>query len=310
MRKINRHNKGFTLIELMTGILLTSMFVSGIAQVFLGTSKNFKTQRSLSYMMEDARFVLDKINSEFRRIGFLTNREISDWDRATIFNNQIALDYAANTYTIRNNGVAVPGTVLTMEAGEAIRGTTNLGGLGSDSVIIRYQLGSGTEFANNQYSPCTNGFELVAGELETHRHIIVIVFYMEADAGVGSNVLYCKAFRENLDVPGLLEDDKTLLAVPLISNVERLRILYGQTNAASTVYRTNAQVTASAPPNWERVKSVRISLALRSEDSNISIATPGNYTINGKLFVAPTNAAEKHLYRVFSTTVAFRNELL
>ncbi len=80
--------------------------------------------------------------------------------------------------------------------------------------------------------------------------------------------------------------------------------------ANGTVYRDSTQVDAAAAPNWNAVRSVRLSLVLRSEESNISIAAPGNYIINGKLSVAPTNAAENRLYRVFSTTAAFRNELL
>ena len=317
MKKINRYSAGFTLIELMVGMVLSGMFIGGMAQVFVNTSKTFRTQKTLSNMMEDARFSLDKMNSEFRRAGFLTNREVPDWDRATIYHNRIAVDYDAGVYDIRNDGDTTAGNVLTMRTNEAIRGATNVGGLGSDTVIIRYQLSSGAEMADNQYSPCTDGFavDLGAGELNTDRYVVVIIFYMEANATVGSNVLFCKAFRENLDTG----DTQQLAAVQLISNVERLRVLYGQTDAVapvpatSTVYRTHAQVNASAvapATNWDKVRSVRISLALRSEEQNVSIATPGNYIINGKLSVAPTDATEKRLYRVFSTAVAFRNELL
>jgi len=315
MKKNTRFSAGFTLIELMVGMVLSGMFIGGMAQVFVNTSKNFRTQSTLSNMMEDARFALDKLNSEFRRAGFLSNREMPDGDRATIYHNRIAVDYTAGVYTIRNDGDTTPGNVLTMRTNEVIRGTTNLGNLGSDSVIVRYQLSSGAEMANNQYSPCTNGLALVAGELNTDRYIIVLVFFMEASVTVGSNVLFCRAFRENLDTG----NTQLLNAVPLISNVERLRVLYGQTDAVapaiatSTVYRTNAQVDASAvapATNWDKVRSIRLSLALRSEEQNVSFATPGNYIINGKLSVAPTNTAEKRLYRVFSTAVAFRNELL
>ena len=268
--------------------------------------------------MEDARFALDKMNSEFRRTGYLTNRALTGWGRNVIYHNRLALDYAAGVYTIRNNGVLVPGTVLTMGNGEVIGGFTNLAGLNSDTVMIRYQLESGAELADNQYSPCTNGFGLVVGEQDTDRHIIAMVFYMEFDAGVGSNVLYCRAFRENLDTA----DTELLTAVPLISNVEKLRVLYGQTNATAvavasipltvptTVYRTNAQVSASAvlpDPTWRDVRSARISLVLRSEGGNLSDAVPGDYSINGKYTDTPANAAEKRLYRVFSTTAAFRN---
>ncbi len=313
MNKTKTTSSGFTLIELMIGLLLTSLFVGGMGRVFFSVSDNFKIQKSLSYMMEDARFTLDKLNSEFRRTGYLANKSLTGWDKNAIYHDKLALDYAGGVYTIRNNGDIVPGTVLDMGNEEVIGGFTDLAGLNSDTVIIRYQLEGGAELDNNQYSPCTDGFSFLPGEpnppnlANPQRHIVVIVFYMEFDAGEGSNVLYCRAFRENLDlVPAL--NFELLSAVPLISNVEKLRVLYGQTNAAAdptTVYRTVDQVSA-----WGDVKSVRISIVLRSDTINLSVGVPGNYTINGKLSFAPTNAAERRLYRVFSTTAAFRNELL
>jgi prepilin-type N-terminal cleavage/methylation domain-containing protein len=319
MIKSNKHSLGFTLVELMITIVLSSLFIGGITQVFSRTSQNFRTQRTLSNMMEDARFALDKMNSEFRRTGFLTNKLLPNGQANFIFHNRIAVDYNAGAYTIRNNGDTVPGNLLTMGTNETIRGAINPAGPTSDNVIIRYQLAqnaAGIIDFNSEYSPCTNGFTLNGGN-NTDRHVISIVFYMGASVIVNSNVLYCRAYKENIDNPG---SNELLAAVPLISNVERLRILYGQTDALDidvdgntneTVYRTEQQVSDSDTPAtddaWVSIRSVRISLALRSEESNISVATPGNYTINGQFSIAPTNAGEKRLYRVFSTTAAFRN---
>lgn len=319
-------SSGFTLIELMVTMVLSSLFIGGIAQVFISTSKNFRTQRTLSYMMEDARFALDKLNSEFRRAGFLANKDRAGGESNVIFRapdpitgnphpNKLRLDFNFNggtgvgSYNIRNAGA--DGNLFDMQE-EFIRGSVNPNGLVSDVVVMRYQLGSGNELANNQLSPCTNGFALGPGELPpqpAHRHIIVIVFYVAFDPVAGSNSLYCKAFRENIGTATIpLNITQALNATPLISNVERLRVLYGESDGlVGTVYRTAAQVEASPMPNWARVRSVRFSLALRSEESNISVALPGDYILNGKLSIAPTNAAERRLYRVFTTTAAFRN---
>lgn len=311
MIKRNRLISGFTLIELMIAILLSSTFLIGITQIFSRTSQNFRTQRTLSNMMEDSRFALDKLNAEFRRTGFLSNRLVAGMDRDTIYHNNIAIDsnVAGNVFTIRNNGVAVAGTLLTMGTGETVSGAPNvLAGPVSDNVVIRYQLSSGAELANNQNSSCTSGFApLAVGENNTDRHIITIVFYIAADVAIGSNVLFCRAFRENLDTA----DTELLPAAALISNVERLRLLYGQSNGAGgTAYQTSAQINALPVPNWERVTSTRISLVLQSEEINISVGAPGNYTLNGGLSVAPVTPVERRIYRVFSTTAAFRSEIL
>lgn len=181
MIKLSKHNTGFTLIELMIAVVLSSIFIGGITQVFSRTAQNFRTQRTLSNMMEDARFALDKMNSEFRRTGFLTNRLLPNGTPDFIFHPGIAVDYNAGGYTIRNNGVTTPGNLFTMGTTETIRGAINPAGPASDNVIIRYQLApdaTGTIDFNSEYSPCTNGFSLNGGS-NTDQYIISIIFTWE-----------------------------------------------------------------------------------------------------------------------------------
>ena len=313
MKIKNKYSAGFTLIELMVGIVLSSLFIGGIGQVFTRTTQSFRTQKTISNMMEDARFVLDLLNKETRRAGFLSNRLLTDaagdliGDSATIFHNRIAIDYSSSsgTYGIRNDGDTTPGNLLTMSAGEFVQGDTNSSTTNSppsDSLIIRYQLTSGAEFQDNPYSSCTRGFSLNDGEQETDRHVIMIVFYMKKNTTVNSNVLYCRAARENLDT----DDFDQLNSKPLISNIERLRVLYAESDGTNTAYRSYDQVT-----DWtgSGVQSARFSLALRSEEENIMPNDSPDYIFNGKLSVTPLQANKKHLYRIFSTTISFRNNV-
>jgi type IV pilus assembly protein PilW len=297
----NKHVSGFTLIELMIGIILSSLFIGGIGQVFTRTTQSFRTQKTLSNTMEDARFILDALNKEIRRTGYLSNALLAGEDSTTIFHNKVAIDYTSGTYSIRNNGIATPGNFLTMDSREHVQGGVNAAAPVSDSLIIRYQLHSATELTDNTYSACTNGFVLQGGENDTDRHVITIVFYIKANTTVGSNVLYCRAARENLDT----NDFQQLNSKPLISNVERFRVLYGETDPTGTAYRTSAQVTS-----WEDVESIRLSIVLHSEEQDILTTDAPNYTLNGKKFsIAPIKPAEKRVYRVFSTTIAFRNKV-
>lgn len=308
MINISKKSTGFTLIELMVSLLLTSLFLGGVFQIFDRTSRNFKTQRTLSYMMEDARFALDKMNSEFRRAGFLANKQLASGTNSVIFHAGIELDFSydastnVGSYTLRNTGGA--GSLLSMGVNEIVGGAVNTSGPVSDSVVIRYQLNSGADLADNQLSPCTRDLALGAGETNTDRHIVFILFYMAFDPDIDSNVLYCKSFRENLD-DTVAPNFQAPAAIGLVSNVERFRVLYGvsvPSGSNGAVYLSQDQVAT----DWVNVQSIRLSVVLHSEESNISIDVPGNYTINGKLSIAPIDAADKRLYRVFSTTVAFR----
>ncbi len=302
MNKKNKHIAGFTLVELLVGIVLSSLFIGGISQAFTQTTQSFRTQKTISNMVEDARFVLDILNKETRRTGYLLNRLQLNGDANTIFHNRIAIDRSGSgTYSIRNDGIATPGNVLTMAAAEKVQGGANAGTTNSpssDSIIIRYQLNSGAEIGGNTYSSCTQGLALGGGEADTDRHIITIVFYMKKNTTVGSNVLYCRAARENLDT----NDFILVNSKPLISNVERFRVLYAESDGANTFYVASDQVV-----NWADVRAARLSIVLKSEEENITSADSTNYLINGKLSIAPLQPAEKRLYRIFSTTILFRN---
>ena len=300
---------GFTLIELMVGVILSSLFIGGISQIFTRTTQSFKTQKTISNIMEDARFILDILNKETRRSGFLSNRLLVDaagtpiGDADTLFHDRIAIDYSSSTgtYGIRNNGDVTPGNLFNMGLGEFVEGEANsetTNSPPSDSLIIRYQLSSGDELTDNPYSSCTRNFSLTAGETNADQHVITIVFYMKKNATVESNVLYCRAARENLDTGDFVQ----LNSEPLISNVERFRVLYAESNGAGIAYRSYDQVT-----DWADVLSARLSLALKSEDKNITPADSPDYVLNGKLSITPLKVDEKRVYRVFSTTVSFRN---
>ena len=66
-----RQQRGYTLIELMISLLLGLMMISGFGSLFVQTQKSSAIQRSLSYMMEDGRYILEVFGRELRRSGSL-----------------------------------------------------------------------------------------------------------------------------------------------------------------------------------------------------------------------------------------------
>lgn len=297
--------QGVTLIELMISLLLGLSLLAGISELFVQSQKSNQAQRSLSYMVEDGRYALEMMSKELRRAGYLRNLlEVS--------NNDL---FIGGTDYMNMLGSNPP---INLGLGEIIHG-----GVG-DVFVIRYQLNDAQDLADpgivvgaNSGSPCTQDIQLVAGEdPTTSSHVVSIYFYVEQDA---NNVptLYCRARRDVVDpasgsvscvAPGNCSIPNGL---PLISNVTKLVVKYGvdyvdnvHTPATSGDGAADYYVDASGinDEDWHRVVSVKVFVVLRSEEDNL-LKNNTTYSIENDTYTAD----DKRIYRMFSTTVAFRN---
>lgn len=66
---MNRHNRGFGLIELLIALVLSLVVVLGVAQIFIAAKNTYVSQNAAANMQEDARFVLSKMIQEIRMVG-------------------------------------------------------------------------------------------------------------------------------------------------------------------------------------------------------------------------------------------------
>jgi hypothetical protein len=167
-------------------------------------------------------------------------------------------------------------------------------------------------------------------------HVVTTYFFVDQQGQ-----LSCEAKRETIDLTNRLtvcmkptSGCATPTAQPIISNVERLVVKYGvdfDINADGTPHvqsttdavgnlvpildgdgnpapcldgSANYYVDADNVSDWTRVVSAQLYVVLRSEDDNLTQA-PATYRIDDTTYTA----TDKRYYRVFSTTVAFRNQL-
>jgi hypothetical protein len=242
---------------------------------------------------------MDILGKEFRRIGFLNN----------------SLDLARTADIIFTNKTDVLGSGVDFSKGESIHGSLNVAGFDDDifdinHVVLRYQLKdtSGLDSGKINYgsSPCTRGIDLASSKgPESENTVVSLYFYVQFNETANAPVLYCRAKRVNLSDPANQKKNKVSRANPLISNVERLFILYGidtSGNGDSNQYLKANQVSAD---NWKNVASVRIHLVLSSEDMHVANDTP-HYKIEGKTY-SVNSPEDGRFYRVFSSTFAIRN---
>jgi hypothetical protein len=313
--------------------------IAGVSVLFTNSQTVYKTQRSLGYMMEDGRYVLETLSKELRRTGFLRNKFANGGLPSDIFKADPATTIIVGS---PSSGITIP-----MLVNEYVGGTTgeSVSGVSGNVFAIRYQLNDKTDTApnsssdtlpNNTSSPCsqylgllTTGSPLISTEDPAiENHVVTLYFYVANDNGIPT--LYCKAKR---DVISATATTVTVTckaaygsctnptALPIIANVERLIVKYGidsdpivPTVPRAANYYVDAATVGTA--NWSNVVAIKLFVVLRSEDDNISKKDDkdGKFSIEGVSCSASTYPCpatkNRRLYRVFSTTIAFRNEIL
>ncbi len=295
---------GFTLVEILITLVVSSALVAGLGQILMQSKKTFQVQQGLSFVMEDGRYILEIITRETRRIGYLRNSEVKDI-------NLLDPRAVGDATTVFVNDFDVLGSGINMYQGEFISGIYSAGGFNGtydvNRLIFRYQLNDSQELGNNleHMSPCTQlktslDPAIVNPDPEIVIHVASIYWYVGND-----HVLYCKAKLEAIQPDGSVYSQDTPDASPLVSNVERFFVLYGldvDADGSANVYKRADNIA----PDWLNVVSLRLYVVLRSEEKGLA-QNIASYRIEGQ-DVIPDNPEERRLYRVFSTTINLRNK--
>lgn len=296
---MNKGLKGFTLVEMMISLLLSMVIIAAIGKVFVESRDGFRKQKALSYLVQDGRYAMDLLGKEFRRTGFL--------------NNRLNLTKTAETLFINDENVL--GSGVDFSTGESIHGVLNNEGFEEDifdinHIVFRYQLKDSSDLGNGKLnynsSSCAIGIGLAAYEdPEIEDTVVSLYFYIQFSKTANTSVLYCRAKRINLSDRANAKKNKIGRGQPLISNVEKLSILYGidtSGNGDANQYLTANQVTED---DWKNVTSVRVHLVLASEERQVTNDVP-KYKIEGITYEV-NSPDDKRLYRVFSSTFTIRN---
>ena len=87
----------------------------------------------------------------------------------------------------------------------------------------------------------------------------------------------------------------------LLDNVEDLQILYGENLGTSHRY-----VTASAPPVWGNVDTIRICILMRTQQTGLTVTAQKYTDCNGNTNQSKTDG---RIREIFSDTFAIRNQM-
>ena len=116
------HQSGLSLIELMVAVVLSSVLLLGVVEVFNNSSRTDRTGAALADLQDDARVAMEFLKRDIRRSGYLgcadpqtgvsgNNFDFPEDGISTATANSITLNYAAPAFaTVGPSATASTGT--------------------------------------------------------------------------------------------------------------------------------------------------------------------------------------------------------
>jgi type IV pilus assembly protein PilW len=308
--------QGFSLVELMVSLVLGGLIIAAVGTVYLGSRQSFRTQDAMARMQEGARYAFEALSVDLRQVGFGCASVNTDAVDATWYNNLFKrplMGYEsgaglpvtvtgeiANTDAImvlradkgRESQLATTTTTVTPH-GVSTGGLVVISEVYSDATVYTTSAASGSAVTLNAASalPCKPGAPVAAATnfmlLPLAGHI-----YFLRNNPAGEPSLY----RETLLADGTTE------AQELVEGVEDMQILYGEDTTQLTLPECpddgcsvdlvgGDYIEAGDVTNWNRVVAVRLTLTMRSPETNVGTGGDGR------------------LRKSFTTTIAVRNRL-
>lgn len=337
-----RRPHGLTLIEIMIALLLSSLLILGVAQVFSGNRETQRFQSALTRIQENGRFALEELTYNLRQTGFrgcggqdktvvnkLQGPGASDFDLGTADEleghrfsggnwapNDPDIDTINDPATVRANDVLTfktldPNINATVASphntGNAnIQFTENVDFLQCDIVIVstcsRMVIMVNTDNSPNQRVTHSVGNNCLGNAPDVQNDTNTIATDMS-----GGSLLRFKSYTYYIDQsPG--SDVPSLYREDEAGNTVEL---VPGVQALSLDYGEDTSGDGQADSytgnpatvaSWVDVVAVRLELLLASEKDRVT-DDPQTYTFNGN----QVQAGDNRLYQVFNTTVTLRN---
>ena len=222
-----RHQRGFTLVELMVTVGIALFLLGGLVTIVQNVRQTSLTQQALAQLQDEQRFAMTVITDAIQSAGYFAD---------PIANTNAALPAAAN-----------PAPTAAFQAGWVFAGSHTVGALDNaalDSIATRFQT------APDHGPILCNGTDTAAVGQPTTTHSIQFSIAVSA---AGSQLM-CSV-------------DGALPAVPLVTGVQAMAIYYGvKRDTAFADYNVDTYVTwdqmstLSGANDYVNVSAVRVVL--------------------------------------------------
>jgi type IV pilus assembly protein PilW len=343
MNKLNTHQSGFTLVELMVAMVIGLLLMSGALSLFISNQQIYREQNEIGLLQENARFTMELLHKDIRRstfVGCVDDTEqvvnqingLIDTDIASL-NNTVPLiegsesganwqpsnstegvaTMAANTdgITVRylkSTGISVTAPMNTRDDDLTTDGDSGL--IQGSYVAVGNCAGTDIFRISNDDANDTGIIEHQPGMINGDPGNASADFfrvYGEADTGL-SQIYQLANYRYYIadsdnGTGSALWRWTPAGAEELVEGVENLQILYGEDTTGDGA--SDSFVDGATVNDWSNVMSVKLAVLMRTVDENTS--NDVNNTVYNLLGtnVGPMN--DRHRRRVFTQTIEIRN---
>ena len=350
MNKTKRHQKGFSLIEIMVALVISLILLSGLIEVYLGNKQSYNLIEETSRMQENGRFAIDIMTREIRGADFWgCLRKPSEQNPPKLFNSLNVTAGNAAQYDIGeaitgiDGGGTLPDSIsfggaygrgisitqeMTQEAAVIMVNANN--GLDQNDIIILSDCEKGDIFQINNANPDASGTVVHntgapsdgPGNKSTanctgpgaNPHCLSKMYGEDAQIYEVRRIGY--AIRPSLftGVNGLVRIGNDGVATEIIDNVENMQILYGEDTDLDINNMPNQYVTATQIGYVDNANPGRIGEAITVRIALLLRGErdllPANTAQNHQLLDVNVATNDRRAYQVFTTTITIRNRAI
>lgn len=340
------HQRGFSLVEILVGLVISSILMTGIVEIYIGNKKSYLVQDALTQVQENGQAAIELLTQDARMTGYQGCSNLGSVEPLTYLTSGVPAFtpdrvIAGHTFDGSSWTPTLPAVRLTtahaVKANTDVLTITRASSCSQDLKTSVTAGASSITLVGARTCPIKAGdYFLISdcGGSEIFKSSSVVWGSNQTTLATTGGSLSRNYSSDNTGNSGIarvmrltstdyfisenttgipilrrneLDGNSGYTNTPLLEGIEDMSILYG-----SRTPGTNENViyqSASAVTNWEYVSSVRISLLMRSIANNLS-TEPVGYTFAGETIAASDmDATDKYLRRVYTTSVQLRERI-
>ena len=332
---IGQRQEGFSLVELLVGLVLGIMLIAGAVSIYLTTKQSYVEVEQVGALSENARFAEQLVGGSLRHMGFLGELSASKVDvdpslASVVLAGDCATPAEAGAYDLSRQGyaatVANDGTAL---------GCITDGAAGTDVLVIKHAVPqpfsagprvrdpddppsteidtpgplengrtyvmtnniSGLLFDGATPPTITPGGEIPGGTAWPYQYEVYYIRQLDPDPAV-PRMLSRRVLTYNSAIAAM-----EFTTEDLAEGVENLQLLFGYDSDGDGEVDTYTD-PSSIGGNWPGVESVEVFMLVRSATGDAQYTDEKTYQL-GDVSVGPLNDNFRRL--ISHTSVSLRN---
>ncbi len=303
---------GFTLIELMIALLISTLLTTAIIYLFIASNRAYTESERSARLQENARYAIHTLKYDLDLVKFLGKvRTFSieeDGSLGAVSNDctgdAVAYDHSLSLAAVQSDGTgnaygcitdAVPGTtVLVLKHTRPLPLAT--GSVASTSTYLLTNQEVGVLYDGADTPPTGKVPNGMAWEYEVHAYYI----RQDPDATKPPS-LSRKTLQWNGTTMAMQTED-------LVAGIEEMRLLFGvdsSSDGSLDSFLEAAAINSSTTFNWDDVGAVKIFLLIRSDEKDHTYTDTKTYNLGAGAPVVSPN--DQYRRTVIHTTVSLRN---